>query len=1073
MSKLYSSYSNTFQASIASLGALYDEALSYDSLNGLYIAHKGSVDLSGVASTTAQKVATWYDLSGSTNYMYSSYGTAPVFVASDSQFNGNSCIDFGPTGTNKLRFKYAYEVKTIILVYVLSGHMSYLIYSPAYTPPPDSIFYDMFPSFTDKLWSRCSLSEDFAYSSDSRINSRPVSSQTYLPLQFTRILSTTNFKGTGKSGSISGIGGRQGQPNGGSNASGDIDGVKGKISAVLTFSEVLTSSQMESLELKLKDLYINYNGPALSTTVALKYLYGSQISYDFLPATVDEWSAPSTYEVLYPLSPSLTFSGSVLTGAASEVYEGVLKIRITNQLGLSTVHDVSLEIVRPDPLIPFLPAVSDISLVLSSHINSDQARYGVYTDITGKVTKWEDARRIGNIPTLTAGSAKAEYVTSPSMYVRLRTETYSNPSIIRGKTFLWIYKQKEYGNRLLLNSFADRRGNGALWTTANTSELFGQTAITQLEAKVNKVAVNELTYRLKLDKLSFITAVQPDNQTIDITGISSMRGELYFLCVWDKVLTPAQLDSAIDILADRYISYQGPFIANSDTEYVYDSEVAIDLTSKVVDLHNRPLSYTILQNNRNATITNGVLSFTAITDELLIFSIEVSNGTGLTSVLTFTVDITLRTNSLYVAIKSYLSSLVSTPNLTSIYLAESDTVTSTSQGVMVQWSDYRLNGTYGTAINTSLSSHFALGDRQGVEFLSNGSSYINLSSNSTITSRDWIIVYVKPVDATGNVFLLGNNTSALFGGTNDALFTPSLSSADVQFGDIYLNKLKVIPAAKAPIGILNVIYVHTVTALTVDSFAKDRVFDNSSIKGLVPCILSLDKQLSLQEYVVLDSIIRDYFDPVRFILLLHLNNNAIDSSTASALVTGTANFSNVSKFGSHSLLLGSNTLSISSTDFAYINESFTISFWLLISAPLGLTGNYKQYIWRQDGLVIYLKTDGLYVSLDQSSPDFLLKYVLPTSFYSPSIIRSGFNHIEINTISQDGIRAIELYINGQRQGVNDIQYSYLDTTSPQLIGGSTGSNSTGSVILVDEFAVVRRGYLHSDNFTAPTSEYVV
>lgn len=1067
MPKLLSAYNNAFATVIPSISELYDLAMSIPSINGLYLAMDGSVNKSFV-NVGGSEVVTWYDMSGSTNYLYSSPNSRPLFVESDSVMNNNSSIAFDINGSKQLLFKYPQQFKTIIIVYYIKQHGSYLLYAPLQTLPPDPVFYDLFPSFADRAWSTCSLSDDFASDSDTRINTSNVSATSFLPLNSPRILTVSNLDGVGSAASIQGVGGRNGRPNGSpERTNGIVDSVKGNIAAILTFTEDLDDATLTELELKLREAYINYTGSAVIENKKFKYLYNQSISYDFDEIVVDEWSTPTTYELLSPSILNLNFTGSILSGIADIPYEGVIVVRITNALGLVNTFEFDFEINRPDPLVASLPEQENISLVLSSSKAIDGYTYGVYKDADNTLIKWEDARRIGsNLKVLSPNTEVSIYdlSTAPPSVV-IPTGSRLTAGIMQGKSMLWVYRQRNIGRRYMLDGFSDRQGTGVLWTTQNTSQIFGQTDITALRTYVNKVQINTLLYRNTLNKLNFITAIQPDDISIPFFGLDSMLGELYFLVVWDKKLTVADMSEAIEIIADRYVASQAPFIVNTNTEFRLISDVQVDLSTKVVDLKNRALTYDIIQNHYSATIAGNMLSFTAVTDELLEFSIEVTNTDNFTSVLTFKVDVTLRTNPLYVALKEYFNVLSIPPVMSDIFLATSDSILLSSGNTLSEWEDYRLNSKTGIANGLTTVISDALDNKLGVLFSDAGSSYLDLSTD--ITSSNFLIVYVKSFNISGDLFLFGNDSFPLFSGNVSNLINTSVASAGVVFGTKYVNGMEVDNSYTLPPDVVNVIYIHTTSPMTITTIAKDRMFTDRGIKGIVPLIFMINRELSDVEVSTVDSVVRDYYDPLRFVLLLHFNNTLADSSVEGKVVSGSSTFSTVSKFGSHSLqLLNSTNVSIlripNNRDLAYLHGDFTVSCWIAITNTLAT--NTVFYLYRQTDLNIYIDSTYLYVGRNTLS--YLVRYLLPSNFYNTQVT---FQHIEIVRAGSE----ITLYINGVSQGVSADTLEYIDTLSEGLLGGISNANSTNAIIYIDEFVIFKRGAIHTANFTPSGSEYSI
>jgi hypothetical protein len=197
-------------------------------------------------------------------------------------------------------------------------------------------------------------------------------------------------------------------------------------------------------------------------------------------------------------------------------------------------------------------------------------------------------------------------------------------------------------------------------------------------------------------------------------------------------------------------------------------------------------------------------------------------------------------------------------------------------------------------------------------------------------------------------------------------------------------------------------------------------------------------------------------------------------STESKVITGNASYVNVSRFGSYALNLKTSVLNIPNDgDLAFLNESFAVSFQLLLTNSLD--ANTSVYIYTQPGLCIYIKEDTLYVDTDTASSTYLIAYVLPASFYASQLTNTEYRHIELSRIFDYGTSRTryELYVQGVKVGTNITPYEYLEVNDSARIGSSSGSLASISNIYLDEFAIFRRGYLHDADFTTPSSEYTV
>jgi hypothetical protein len=687
------------------------------------------------------------------------------------------------------------------------------------------------------------------------------------------------------------------------------------------------------------------------------------------------------------------------------------------------------------------------------------------------ISKWEDARRVGSglLSLVPNGTGVGNYIkteTLPKVALSVG-QRLTLPSNINLKSFLLVYVQTSYGNRYLLDGLPDRRGTGVLLTTNSNSQIHGQTDVTRLVTYVNKVKVNTLLYKYGLNTLGFIYGYQQDNINIPIYGLDSLRGSLYFAAIWDKQLTVEQLNQSIAAIADRYVTSQAPFIVNSNTEFRKVADIEIDLSTKIVDLKNRALTYNIVSNHYSASITNNTLSFVGTQDEVLTFVVDVTNTDNYTTTLTFKVDITLRTNSLYLNIKEYFNTLSNSLAITDIYLATSDSLVLSSGNIVNEWKDYRLNGKTSSCVSITTTTSEILNSQLGISFPLNGTGYADFGNN--IISSNFVLVYVKPNTLLGSFNFLGNTTSVTWA-TDTELVDTDIASPSISFGTKYVNKKEVSNTYRLQPNILNIIYMNTASPVTVQSLARQLTTNNLSIKGIVPLFLTLSDVLTLNESKILDGVIRDYYDPVRFVLILHFNNNLIDSSVESSTLIATASFTTVSKFNSHALrLLHSSGLSLiqvpNSNNISFLSEYFSISFWLNISNSLA--SNAVLTLYSQDSLAIYIKGGTLYVARSIDNIDTLISYALPLTLYST---QGTYFHIELSRVIDNQLL---LFINGIEVGSVLDNVEYVNTVDNGIIGGLQGINTTNCSINMDEFVILKRGFLHDNNFIVASSEYIV
>lgn len=1062
--KLFNSYNHTFSSGTEILNSVWDVIASKDSLNGIWLSDLGYLEKSLIGAT-GYKVNTWVNLLQDGNYLYSQAGTEPTLNLADSQFNNQPSIGFSNSNFQQLSLKFPILAKTVIIVYLNRVMGSYLIYAPRQTNSSDEntrLYYDAFPpGNSNTLWAQESLDENRTYNATSRINGRVVSSSTITPLNTARILSITNFGGNGQVQSISGFGGQQGII-GGRNPRSLQNSVKGKIAAILTFSELLSNTELSTIEAELGRVYINYTGAVLTSTPKLKRTVNTFFSFDFSTIVLDEWFDISSYQLISPTDLGLTFTGSVLSGNVSTVYKGKLKFKVINSNLLEKVFELDLEICRNDTIVDTFPKSNKIVLALSTLQNLTDASYsGLYVE-QGKVIGWEDCRRVSNgsttdnsVPNLLASSGLEPSLTLNSVRFDELSELLS-PTGLGAVSFLWVYIQESYGTRPMLDSFPDSKGTGELWTISSVNQVHGQTDITKLNTSIQNTSINTLNYKNRLDSLVFITASQPDNAIITFSGFRGLRGKLLFFCSWSEQLNVAEFKEVIATLCPRFLNTLAPVIVNQDIEYRSQSPVNVDLKTKVVDLQGLTLSYTITQNNYLATITDGILSFTTTKDESLTFVIQVTNTLSLTTTLTFDVDITLKTNPLYIALRQ----LLGTDSIELFLISELDSLTISSQ-LLAQWNDYRENTIFLTGSNVRLENLYQLDNKLTANFDLDGSSYLSL--NSPISGKCFILSYVKKEFGNGQAFLLGQTDDAGFAsGSDNELFNLGQTSTSILNSDTYINTKKRANNYLLINAVLNTVVINSNSVLSIDSIAKDRVFSDNSIKGYVPTVTVLNRNVTQTEASQINKLIRDYYDSAKFVLLLHCDN-LTDSSTRNKSLQTTGNIdTDTKKFGiaSYQLVVNSSCSPIlleNDTDFAFLTEEFTISFWFYLDRVL----TDKLIIYSQPDLLVYIEGTNLYVGRNSFSNLALLSYSIPTNFYGE------FRHIQINRYQG----MLYLFVQGIVIANITDDWEYVDYNSPILIGQVNSLTTVGVNCWIDELIVYRRQGFNDANFTVPAVAY--
>lgn len=1084
--KLFSGFNSTFNTKNDVITSIWNVVKHIPTLNGLYISDKNYLTTSYIGTqlnNNVLQVKTWYNAIADTNYLYSN-DSSPYLIENDSKFNNQPSINFNNNGDSQLLFKYPISIGTLIIVYFTNISNSYLVYAPRVDTIGNNVWlhYDAFPSGNNLLWGNELLTGSSIYNATSRINGRQVFSNDFVPLNNTRILVIKDIANQSQKESVYGFGGQAGQIGGVTKStyiSTFTNSVKGAIAAIITFEDNIDIEDVENIELELARIYVNYKGVTLSTTPSFKYLVNSEFIFDFSTIAIDEWYNIESFILVSPLDTGLSFTGSVLSGYLDAPYFGELIIDITNSANITSRFNFNLEVCKADPIIALLPDILNLNLILSSDVDStDNSTYGIYTDTLNRIVKWEDARRI-NVPSYYPILNKEPlYENSNVLFnsknvVSFNADSYLQGTNVSGKTFIWVYLQTEYGNRFMLDTFPDIYGDGRLWTVENNTQNAASTDITQLTAEVNKLNIDTYSYKLVLNKLNIIVARQFNNKNISFTGLKNMRGKLALLLVWSSILDNNDINNTISLLAEKYFTGLNPVVVDNSTVYKTTSNVEIHLKTKIIDILNLPLTYTILSGyNTTTTVTinpiieNDILKFNTITDGLFYFEIECTNSNNLATLLIFYVSVLIRNDALYLDIKRIINS---NNNLNLILLPTLDTLVLNNNNV-ISWEDYRLvDKVFNSEGNINISYTNKFNNKASIEFASDGSSSLN--TNLNITGKSFIVVYIKKLNTTGRFFLFGQEDDNKFAsGINNSIFDTQITSTFILNSNNYVNNSLISNNYKLTSDILNVIVINSSTNLSFQRIAKDRVFTDSSVKGYIGLVIVLENNVTENQQSEFNAAIRNYYDPAKYILLLHLNNNLLDSSGLNKNINNSAAFSSTRfKFGGYSLQLVTNSVSSYLTipnngDFAFLYEDFTISFWL--AANNVTNANQRIIIYAQTSLYICLSRYNLYVSTTTSANNSIVNHILPSSYFSNNY---SFFHVEVTRVN----KVMYLFLNGVlvKNAVFNIEIN--DAITDILIGQSnTTFNPSNINLYIDEIMVYRRLGFHTTNFTPPVSQYI-
>ena len=1066
MTKPLTFFNETFAGGIDYANAIWQIAKQNKSINGFYLCLDDVVKSGYLGIFPETNYLTWYNMLADGNYLY---GTGLTRIDSSPLFNNRPCIDFDINGQTQLLFNHQVKVGTLILVYALKEYGSYIIYAPRQTNPPEPRYYDGLPSGYDTLWQYEDLNSGSVYYAQSRINNKDVAPTTFLPLYSSRVLSVRNFaSGDGKE-TIDGFGGQSGAIGGSDFPSYYLNSFKGQLAAVITYEDVIDIDLLSELELALGKYYVDYTGVTLTETPKFKQLIGTFFIFDFSTIAIDEWFDITDYTLIAPTNLGLSFSGSVLSGFTDSLYDGTLTISITNSNNLTNTFTFEFVVCRKDPLTDDLPAPSNLSVVLSASRNADGAYYGLKLNASNQIEKWEDARRIvPNTPVYEKVENKlCSYTASDSLFNNQGTVVFDNVAKLvsttttYAKTFIWVYVQTSYGTRYMLDTFPDIKGTGELWTVPVDGQTHGSTPITKLTTRIQNIQVNTLNFKNPLNTVYIITATSPDGDFIDFTGFEAMRGRLAFFAAWDTVLTDTELREAVSLLAAKYYTSLAPYIFDNKVEFRTQSPITVDLKQKVSDLRSLALIYTLTNPFYNASIsTEGLLSFTPVKDEVINVSISVQNSANLTSILTFQIDVAIRPNPLYQGLKTVLGT-----SIVAIYLADLDTLVLGSGSSVSQWNDYRLNGSSGTGTGLTAVSLPQLNNYYALNYNINGSSSLAVSAT---TGRCFIIVYIRKPSSTGRAFLFGQTSLAQFLSGLDGRIWETTTATAILNGTTYVNNAPVGSSYVFSPEVVNTVFINTTSNLTINSVAKDRTLTDRSVKGYVPLWLVVNRTLTASEVALCNDYIRDYYDPPRFITLLHFDDGIVDSSASNKTLFVNASISYwYARFGVSSLELVSNSTVgyveiVNDIEFAHLMEDFKVSFWLFLMSPLN--NDDTLVLYNQTDILIYIRGNRLYVGSTTNIDLAFYSYEMPWDFYY------DFKHIAL--VRKD--LNLSFYVDGIRVGQIIDGREYRDYNSVVRIGQYTNLTTPGVYVYIDELAVYKREALHAgDSFTPPQAPYSV
>jgi hypothetical protein len=324
------------------------------------------------------------------------------------------------------------------------------------------------------------------------------------------------------------------------------------------------------------------------------------------------------------------------------------------------------------------------------------------------------------------------------------------------------------------------------------------------------------------------------------------------------------------------------------------------------------------------------------------------------------------------------------------------------------------------------------------------------------------MAYIRKAGQTGAAFLFGQNSNNIFNSGNDG----ALLATDF-YGDIWANGAERDISYVLPEESLSVVVFNSTDLVTINSIAKDRVFEDRSVKGSVAMFFIVDYKISPTSFSAVEQSIRDYYQPAKIVTLLNFDSSITDGSYRAKTLT-----SNISvldtvtkKFGAASFPISKNSAPAyvqlpNDSDFSFLSGDFTIAGWLLTDRA---TNGEVVNIYSQQGLSLFFSANSLYLGRSLVLGLALFSVVLPLS-------STVFNHIALT--KQNG--TLRLYLNGSQVYEAADDYEYRDWNTDVQIGQATAITTSGLNINLDSFVVYRRISLYNGaSFVPPSSAYAV
>ncbi|PLS69321.1 MAG: hypothetical protein CV045_02925 [Cyanobacteria bacterium M5B4] len=567
---------------------------------------------------------------------------------------------------------------------------------------------------------------------------------------------------------------------------------------------------------------------------------------------------------------------------------------------------------------------------------------------------------------------------------------------------MFVYKQVEGGVRSFLNSLVDSIGDGRLWNTP--------------ESKVTSVFVGRLPvdpriFRLPTDE--FFIIIFTGN--ITFSSIPNLKGILKLFVSWGIRLAPSQITEVFNICS---------FLIPPNPQYVERSEVLINTQGATLDLNskfsspiNEELVYSISPSIPITFLSESIIQFNYTRSGRRIIPIKVNQES-----FELRAKIDTDKNTLF------LSLLASKIPYKALFTNDDSTITPDF------WQEYSLTLPQRLVFEGMVTRklHPTYFNSLGIYFGLEGQNHLRF--NQSFRARSvLLVVYLEEV----------GNFSCWFGSKIIplAIFRDTVLEEDLVIDELVSigNNGVFVSASTLLVPGFNTILLTYSEEVFVDSFSKDRFIEDRGIRGSIFTILLFDEIIDQNTYKKLHTIISDYYDRAREILLLRFEGDLFNEA-GFLLDEVRQAYSVNSKFGNKALLLNNSFFSLNNELLAFRYEDFTIRFWIngFSSVPLRvleLTGFLRVEVNQNNLIVSVLNKETFRVQL------------LPN--YQFIVLSRKNNYLRIF------INKVKFYE----------QESFLDFTRRELLVGN-GLNTPNEVLL-DELVVLRRVGLETVEDNSP------